>query len=159
MKKYYFYHSYGLIIKSSINILELDLIFPEKEFDVFITCEKLTHASKKDDDIKNKGITKIRNNAHEISIFWNNKLLFKVINGQEIIVNSNVDMNPTFLRSLILGRAMGTLLHQRGYLVLHASAVNIDGGAIAFLGWRGNGKSTTTMSLLNSNYPLYQMMF
>ncbi len=154
MKKYYFYKSYGLFIKSSINIPELDLIFPEKEFDVFITCAKLTHTSKKDYDIKNKSITKIRNNAHEISIFWNDELLFKVINGQKIITNSNVDINPTFLRSLILGRAMGTLLHQRGFLVLHASAVNINGEAVAFMGWRGNGKSTTTMSLLNSNYPL-----
>jgi hypothetical protein len=156
--KYYFYKSYGLSIKSSINIPELELTSREKGFDrdvdVSIKIDNIFYSHLKDDNHEIKGITKVRNNANDIDIFWNHKLLFNVKNGKEIIVNSNVDINPTFLRSLILGRAMGTLLHQRGFLVLHASAVNIDGSAVAFLGRRGNGKSTTTMALINSNYPL-----
>lgn len=158
MKKYYFYKSYGLSIKSSINIHELEPNSPktgsDRDVEVSIKIDNIFYSHLKDDNHKIKGITKVCNNSNDIDIFWNHELLFKVKNGNEIVVNSNVDINPTFLRSLILGRAMGTLLHQRGFLVLHASAVNIDGSAVAFLGWRGNGKSTTTMALINSNYPL-----
>ncbi|WP_263784466.1 hypothetical protein [Salinibacter grassmerensis] len=35
------------------------------------------------------------------------------------------------------------LLHDRDYLTIHASAVEIDGGTIAFVGPKGVGKSTT----------------
>ncbi|WP_337972137.1 hypothetical protein [Methanobacterium petrolearium] len=49
---------------------------------------------------------------------------------------------------------MGTLLMQRGMLVLHASAVNIDGGAVAFIGCCGDGKSTiaTTMNKIGYSF-------
>ena len=49
---------------------------------------------------------------------------------------------------------MGILLHQRGRMVLHASAVNINDGAVAFMGHNGAGKSTTTFSFMASGYPL-----
>ena len=38
---------------------------------------------------------------------------------------------------------LGFLLHHRDYLTLHASAVELDGGAVAFIGPKGMGKSTT----------------
>jgi hypothetical protein len=46
------------------------------------------------------------------------------------------------LRLYLLGPALGLLLHQRGELALHASAVCIEGQAVAFLGESGEGKST-----------------
>jgi hypothetical protein len=39
------------------------------------------------------------------------------------------------------------LLHERNHLILHASAVEIDGKAIAFLGACGGGKSTMAAAL------------
>jgi hypothetical protein len=47
----------------------------------------------------------------------------------------------------VLGPALGLLLHQRGLLVLHASAVVLGDGVVAFLGRSGHGKSTTAASL------------
>ena len=38
---------------------------------------------------------------------------------------------------------LAVLLHQRNYLTLHASAVEVDGQGVAFIGPRGAGKSTT----------------
>jgi len=42
---------------------------------------------------------------------------------------------------------MGILLHQRGLLVLHASVMEIDGHASAFLGDQGSGKSSIATAL------------
>jgi hypothetical protein len=48
---------------------------------------------------------------------------------------------------VILGAGFALLLHQRGLLVLHASAVEIGGGVVGFLGGAGWGKSTTAAAL------------
>jgi len=70
---------------------------------------------------------------------------FIVRDGTEIIcdvVDEAVEQRELF-RRLIENELLGLVLHQRDHLVLHASAVSIDGKAVVFLGPRGAGKSTT----------------
>lgn len=67
---------------------------------------------------------------------------FGVRCGREIIVEPAVGVEQRVLRLFILGPVLGVLLHQRGFLVLHASAVAANGFAVSFLGGRGWGKST-----------------
>jgi hypothetical protein len=62
--------------------------------------------------------------------------------GREIVVSRLATSNDDELRLALLGPAMAALLQQRGFLVLHASVVNVHGAAIAFLGGSGEGKST-----------------
>lgn len=52
-----------------------------------------------------------------------------------------------FGRAHLMGRVLATSLHLDGFLTLHASAVAIDGGAVAFLAPKGAGKSTLAMAL------------
>jgi hypothetical protein len=63
--------------------------------------------------------------------------------GREIIVDPASGVEERALRLVILGPALGLLLHQRGRLVLHASAVEVGGTAVAFMGASGWGKSTS----------------
>src|SRR5256712_12609609 len=70
-----------------------------------------------------------------------------VRDGARIIVDPAPCVAESILRLYVLGPALGTLLRQRGLLVLHASAVSVGGEAVAFLGGPGWGKSTTAAAL------------
>ncbi len=52
----------------------------------------------------------------------------------------------------IVSAAVGTLLSMRGDLVLHASAVAVDGRAVLFCGPTGRGKSTLALALGEAGY-------
>lgn len=77
---------------------------------------------------------------------------FLISNGNKVIVEPLPDVDEHILRPCILGSAMSVILQQRGFLVLHASAVLMQGEAIAFLGTSGAGKSTTASAFMNHGY-------
>ncbi|MEP7356665.1 MAG: hypothetical protein ABI847_05455, partial [Anaerolineales bacterium] len=52
------------------------------------------------------------------------------------------------LELFLFGSAWGLLCYQRGLLPLHASVVELDGGAVAFCGPSGAGKSTLVAGLV-----------
>jgi len=73
----------------------------------------------------------------------------QVSQGRSIVVDA--EKSDDRIASLwVLGPAMGVLLHQRGVLVLHASAVTFDGGVVAFLGHSGWGKSTMAAAMVKA---------
>jgi len=67
---------------------------------------------------------------------------FCIRDGKEIIVDPDPAASGRNVRLYLLGSAMGVLLHQRHMLPLHANAIVLDVGAVAFLGASGAGKST-----------------
>lgn len=75
-----------------------------------------------------------------------------VRDGHEIIVDLSSATDEMAARPLILNAAMAILLHQRGLLALHASAVSVSGGAIIFLGMPGAGKSTTAAAFYQQGH-------
>jgi hypothetical protein len=79
---------------------------------------------------------------------------FLVRHGREILVDPEPDAGDALLQLVLLGPVLAALLQQRGQLVLHASAVEIAGAAVGFLGSRGAGKSTLAAALYGRGHPL-----
>lgn len=149
----FFYKAHGLSIQSTITFPELNK--DNHGTDVKIRHGKIDSSSK---NILSEGIFRVassfKRTENSIFLIWNDIEICEITHGKEITVNSFTGIEENFLRALILGPAFGILLHQRGRLVLHASTVNINGGAVAFMGFNGGGKSTTTAALNNKGYPL-----
>ena len=54
----------------------------------------------------------------------------------------------------LLGPVVACFLHLKGQLVLHGSAVELSSQAVAFLGRKGAGKSTTAAMMIEAGAPL-----
>lgn len=77
-----------------------------------------------------------------------------VVDGEEIIAAPLDGAEDRGFRFLVSGIGLGLLLHQRGLVTLHASAVAIQGQAIGFVGPKGMGKSTTAAAFHAGGYPV-----
>jgi hypothetical protein len=79
---------------------------------------------------------------------------FLLSDGNRIAFEAEPGADPADMPIFILGTVFGILLHQRGQIVLHASAVRVNGKAILFCGPSGAGKSTLAAALAQRGYPL-----
>ncbi|MBI2425361.1 MAG: hypothetical protein HYV27_21220 [Candidatus Hydrogenedentes bacterium] len=77
---------------------------------------------------------------------------YHVCNGNRITIAPAPGADQDSIRLFLVGSVFGALLHQRGMLPLHASAVEIDGGAILFCGESGAGKSTLAAAFAKRGY-------
>ena len=62
--------------------------------------------------------------------------------GREILIDLAPSADDDEVRSYLLGVVFGALCHQRGITPLHASAIDVSDGCVAFVGASGAGKST-----------------
>jgi len=67
--------------------------------------------------------------------------------GQEILIDLAPSSNDDEVRAYLLGAVFGALCHQRGITPLHASAIDVANGCVAFVGASGAGKSTLVAAL------------
>ena len=77
---------------------------------------------------------------------------FLISNGREVLIDRAPEATDDEILLFLFGSAFGALLHQRGLLVLHASAVETARGAALFVGHSGNGKSTLAAALRKRGY-------
>lgn len=139
----FYYHAFGLDISSEIELPGILQAVDHDRIDVEIVKGKIylpSHGESSNYIIFDK----------QVLIWWEGIGRVKIIDGKQIIVDGDENQ----IIPSLLGPVMSILLHQRGFLVLHASAVKVENFAVAFLGYRGIGKSTTAIHLHMKGYPL-----
>jgi hypothetical protein len=79
---------------------------------------------------------------------------FLIQNRNDITLDPGNETDMSILRRYLLGQVLGMVLHLRGLLILHASAVSISSQGVIFLGNAGWGKSTTAAILAQRGHTL-----
>lgn len=146
-----FYVAYNLNICSEILLPEL--IGGGRGDDVAIIFRNIA-PSKYLEEHDFSAAFKVKISNKSTYLFLDDVVICKITSGNEIVINPKTGLDEGYLRIIILGPALTIVLHQRKNLIIHGSAVNINGNAVAFLGTNGRGKSTTLFALYKSGYPL-----
>ncbi len=89
----------------------------------------------------------VRTNPMEANLFVPEYGAVSIRAGTEILVDPLASASEQAIHILVLEYAMAVLLHQRGLVVLHASAVHDGRSASVFVGDHGWGKSTMAAAL------------
>lgn len=81
------------------------------------------------------------------SLYWPEVGQFELVAGREVRWTPSTGCAAATFRAFLLGPVLSVLLHQRDFLVMHASAAAVrdahgEWGAIGFMGRSGAGKST-----------------
>ncbi len=153
----YFYQAYGLGIHSDFWLSDLVPSNPNAN-DVRIRFGKLDESFLRTE--LNGGITRsaygvtARASTDAVTFHWRDVGTALVRGGCDVIIEPAEGIDERDLSPYINGSILAVLLHQRGLMVLHASAVVIGGQAVAFLGDKGAGKSTFAAFLQNRGHTL-----
>lgn len=140
------YVAYGMTIRSTLELPELPAADEAVDPDVEIRTGTLEPVP---ESVPGEGTRRIVADPDCCRLTYDTIGTFLVEAGERVTVDPDRDdvapgeVPPKVVRRLFENEMMGILLHQRGALVLHASAVAVDGRAAVFLGPRGAGKSTT----------------
>ncbi len=146
----YHYEIYQLCVSSEIPIPEL-LLSEHHNADVSIRIVEFTEDIPAD--------------AHQLGPyswgksqeFWLNVpdvASFYVFNGNQITVQPAAGIDLDSVRVFLLGTAMGVLMFQRQFLVLHGNAVQVGNACMVCVGKSGAGKSTLAAELNLRGYKL-----
>jgi hypothetical protein len=75
-------------------------------------------------------------------------------NGEKITLELDSQAKPIKARIALLNLGLSAILHQRGALAMHASAIVTQTGIVLFCGQRQAGKSTLAAALRQRGWPL-----
>jgi hypothetical protein len=74
--------------------------------------------------------------------------------GREIVCRREPSSAPEAFQVYLLGQALSFSLLKLGFEPLHATAVVVNGGAVALLGESGSGKSTLAACFVGAGHPV-----
>lgn len=141
----YFYHAYGLSIRSDVDLPELLPAYEGKDVTIRLngTLPRMQEGSAWQVLNREEAILQLENVG-----------VYRVCGGREIAIAIAKGADESWARAVLLGVVMGVLLYQRNNLVLHASSIQIGRSAVAFLGNSGQGKSSIAAALLARGHHL-----
>jgi hypothetical protein len=149
----YRYRAYGLVFASSVPIPEMAPIGREESSwsrppDVTVTTGEVPQHLRE----PLRSGEHHEANAHQLLLRIKGVGRYLVTRGEQIIIEPQPEATDHEVRVFLLGSCLGALLHQRGYLVLHASGIGTHRGAVLFAGASGAGKSTLLAEMLRRGH-------
>ena len=142
------YKAYGLIIESEYNLDALEEISAGTTPDIRI---KNGQVPEELEDCSDKGPF-FQINPREYLLKLPRIAGFYVAEGREVLVRKAKEGNDKDVIAFLLSSVIAALLVQRGFLLLHASVIELDGEVVAFAGRSGAGKSTMATYLHKKGY-------
>lgn len=144
------YRAFGLAIASTLPLAELSPGDADDPVDLSIELGSVGEPLPRQED----GVVArlFQEDGHFLA--WPGIAAFRILGTDRIIVEPHHDAPLAYLAFPLLGPIFGLLLHLRGLLVLHASAVKIGGSGAVFVGDKMAGKSTTAAAFLRAGHRL-----
>ncbi|MBZ9870199.1 serine kinase [Mesorhizobium sp. BR1-1-9] len=143
-----FYRAYGLTIASEVALPELEPAEPAAA-DVLISVGAIDMPKPSPE-----AATIFRFEPDRQYLAWHAVGAFLISDACRIEVEPAPGIDDALIAFPLLGPVMALILHQRGLLVLHASAVAIAGKSAIFMGDKGAGKSTTASAMIRAGHEL-----
>ncbi len=144
------YVAYGLSVSSALPIPQFAAVRKTRS-DVVIRLKDLSRFRS---GLSSNEECASTTTSEGVFIFWHDVGGFLVSSGNEVLVDPASGAHDQFLSLAIGGPIMALLLQQRGLLLLHASAISMNNGAVVFLGGQGWGKSTLAAALYERGHSL-----
>lgn len=145
------YQAYGLTFGSELPLPEFLSAPPSDAPDVNVVVAPIPDAPQPSSV---DGGCFVRTEGDAVTFAWPTIGRYRAESGRRIVVDPIPGVAPETIRLPVLGVVLGVLLHQRGHFTLHASAVSMAGQAVAFVGWKGAGKSTMAATLQRRGHAL-----
>ncbi|TPM36153.1 serine kinase [Mesorhizobium sp. B2-3-4] len=143
-----YYRAYGLTVASDVALPELESTEPAAA-DILIAIGTIDMPKPSPD-----AATIFRFETNRQYLAWAAVGAFLISDFSRIDVEPAPGVDDTLLAFPLLGPVLALLLHQRGLLVLHASAIAVAGRGAIFMGDKGAGKSTTASALIRAGHDL-----
>ncbi|RUW02945.1 MULTISPECIES: serine kinase [unclassified Mesorhizobium] len=143
-----FYKAYGLTIGSEVALPELEPTAPATpDIEIAVGPIDFPEAA-----LANAAVFRFEPTRQYLS--WQAVGTFLISDASRIDVDPAPGVDDPLLAFPLLGPVLALTLHQRGLLVLHASAIAVGGQSVIFMGDKGAGKSTTAGAMIRAGHLL-----
>ena len=145
----YYYKVYGLCIESELELPELNPVQNIKA-DVSIGFGRVPEHLP---EIRGSGVL-FEAAQNDFLFKFEGICRYRVQKGSRIIIQPEREALPSDIRLFLLGSSIGALLHQRGMLAIHGSAITDGHQTVILTGYSGAGKSTLAAGLIELGYSI-----
>lgn len=135
------YRAYGLTIQSDLSLPDFPPAAPGSDLTIRVESPRLIPP----EYFAQPAYFRIE--SEEAVLSFKQIGFVRLLKGNEMIITPEPGVVDKTLQALATGHGLATILFQRGMLVLHASAVDMGGEVVAFVGAQGAGKTALAQAL------------
>lgn len=135
----HYYSAYNLRIESQILLPQLPSASPGSDLVITVSPTR--------QPVESHFVDFGKSVENEVIFCFPGVATFTMRGGRELLITPDPRADESIFGQYVQGMMLATAMYQRGFFVLHASVVRVDGRAIAFMGPIGAGKSTFALAM------------